>query len=227
MLAADKAVLESRVRQSATSLKEKEFLLHHDNLTTVGTQAAVMAGFSVTALIEFGPPEDANRALKFFYFSFVMLSLSANILCVVETTCLSVKGTSLATRGPYGSVARAVDGVYKLRRRVFLLFAIGIVALLVMSILGAWLLLEPLSATVATIVLVGALYTINASYVVVARLFHFDEADAVSFDDILNRVNALSGLTKQQRTKKDTPPPPHTKTTTTTTTTHRDDHLAF
>ena len=82
----------------------------------------------MTALIEFGPPNDAPRALKFFYFCFLIFSMAANVLCVIETTCLSVKGTSLAMRGPAGSVARAVDGLYAQRQRVFVLFGVGISA---------------------------------------------------------------------------------------------------
>ena len=64
MLAADKLLLESRIARGAVQLKWKEFGLHHLNLTTVGTQAAVMAGFSITALIEFAPSPDANNSLK-------------------------------------------------------------------------------------------------------------------------------------------------------------------
>ena len=53
MLAADKLLLKGRIAQKSVVLKEKEFTLHHRNFTTVGTQAAVLAGFSVTALVEF------------------------------------------------------------------------------------------------------------------------------------------------------------------------------
>lgn len=56
MLAADKLQLQSTLRQQATALKEKEFNLHHGNLMTVGTQAAVLAGLDVTMFIEFQPP---------------------------------------------------------------------------------------------------------------------------------------------------------------------------
>ena len=69
MLAADKLLLESRIARGAVQLKWKEFGLHHLNLTTVGTQAAVMAGFSITALIEFAPSPDANRALLFLFWT--------------------------------------------------------------------------------------------------------------------------------------------------------------
>jgi len=185
MLAADKTLLQSTIRQSATSLKEKEFLLHHDNLTTVGTQAAVMAGFTVTALIEFGPPARASRILKFLYYNLVILSLTANILCITKTTCLSVMGTSLAMRGPDGSVTRAVNGMYELRAQVFALFGVGMMSLLFMAILGSWLLLESFHAAVATLVLGSAIGYTYKSYLLISNMFFFREEEAVSFDDIL------------------------------------------
>ena len=51
MLAADKLQLQSALKQQATALKEKEFNLHHSNLMTVGTQAAVLAGLNITMFI--------------------------------------------------------------------------------------------------------------------------------------------------------------------------------
>ncbi|KAJ8610688.1 hypothetical protein CTAYLR_005678 [Chrysophaeum taylorii] len=213
MLAADKILLESSIRQSATSLKEKEFLLHHDNLTTVGTQAAVMAGFTVTALIEFGP-KSGSRALKFLYYNAVILSLSANILCVAKTTCLSVMGTSLATRGPEGAMARAVEGIFQLRQQIFALFGVGMLSLLFTGILGSWLILETLPATVATAILVVAIYSTYTSYNAIRGIFHFDEDDAVSFDDILSRFRSKSlrgGVQKEEEEEENhdglDPPP--------------------
>ena len=121
MLAADKLLLQSSIRQNSIALKEKEFNLHHGNFNAVGTQAAVLAGFTVTAFIEFDCPPDTNRATKFAYYVSSIVSLAANILCVANTTFLSVWGTGLAMRGPDGSMARAVDGMYQLRRNVFAL----------------------------------------------------------------------------------------------------------
>ena len=43
MLAADKLQLQSALKQQATALKEKEFNLHHSNLSTVGTQGMFYA----------------------------------------------------------------------------------------------------------------------------------------------------------------------------------------
>ena len=102
MLAADKLLLQSSIRQNSIALKEKEFNLHHGNFNAVGTQAAVLAGFTVTAFIEFDCPPDTNRATKFAYYVSSIVSLAANILCVANTTFLSVWGTGLAMRGPDG-----------------------------------------------------------------------------------------------------------------------------
>lgn len=192
MLAADKLLLQSTIRQSAISLKEKEFSLHHGNFNAVrttsyshhrqereignhlreiltkaqkhtsafaqvGTQArrrcfarvckaqslggagrhtprrraggrarglhrcvilrefsrpreslslslnfvlcALLLRFAVTAFIEFDCPSEASRILKFCYYSSAIISLSSNILCVANTTFLSVWGTGLAMRG--------------------------------------------------------------------------------------------------------------------------------
>jgi len=61
MLAADKLLLQSSIRQNSIALKEKEFNLHHGNFNAVGTQAAVLAGFTVTACAD----AKSRRPLRF------------------------------------------------------------------------------------------------------------------------------------------------------------------
>jgi len=162
MLAADKLLLQSSIRQNSIALKEKEFNLHHGNFNAVGTQAAVLAGFTVTAFIEFDCPPDTNRATKFAYYVSSIVSLAANILCVANTTFLSVWGTGLAMRGPDGSMARAVDGMYQLRRNVFALFGLGMMALLVTAIFGSWILMNVEAAAASTCVEIKILRRVRA-----------------------------------------------------------------
>ena len=139
MLAADKLQLQSHVKQQATALKEKEFNLHHSNLMTVGTQAAVLAGLDITMFIEFHPAKDSEwmtmenddensnykwiliipRVLKFLYYVTIVSAFCANILVVGQTTILSVMGASLALRGPDGSMMTATNGIYEERSIVF------------------------------------------------------------------------------------------------------------
>ena len=44
MLAADKLLLQSNIRQNTIRLKEKELKLHQENFQAVATQAALLAG---------------------------------------------------------------------------------------------------------------------------------------------------------------------------------------
>ena len=47
MLAADKLLLRSHVKQNLISLREKELNLFNSNFSAVATQAALLAGFSL------------------------------------------------------------------------------------------------------------------------------------------------------------------------------------
>ena len=191
MLAADKLLLQSSIRQNSIALKEKEFNLHHGNFNAVGTQAAVLAGFTVTAFIEFDCPPETNRVIMFLYYISSIVSLSANILCVANTTFLSVWGTGLAMRGPDGSMVRAVDGMYQLRRNVFSLFGVGMMALLVTAIFGSWILMQPEAASASTLILGYAIYLTWRAYLSITAMFHFNEDDAVNFDDLLDATQTL------------------------------------
>ena len=184
MLAADKLLLESRIARGAVYLKWKEFGLYHLNLTTVGTQAVVMAGFSMTALIEFAPSPDADRALLFLFWTSNMVSLACNILCVATTMMLSVYGSSLSTRGAAGSMNRAVDGLYVLRRRVFGLFLAGVVSVLVACVFGVWIIFGGVEATLLTVLLVATIGLLIRARIHVASLFRFAANDATSLDDL-------------------------------------------
>ena len=82
--------------------------MHNENFGVVGTQAAVLAGFTMTAFAEmtitpsFGEDGSMNahhRFLQFIYYTLVVISLSSNLYCVSQTTTLSVFGTSLSLRG--------------------------------------------------------------------------------------------------------------------------------
>ena len=64
MLAADKLLLRSTVKQRAIQLREKELLLFNDNFNAVGSQSAVLAGFAMTSFAEIDLPHNAFYAQK-------------------------------------------------------------------------------------------------------------------------------------------------------------------
>lgn len=212
MLAADKLQLQSALKQQATALKEKEFNLHHSNLMTVGTQAAVLAGLDITMFIEFdGEPDDrwpseyVNVAaiLRCLYFATIVGAFCANILVVAHTTTLSVTGASLALRGPDGSMMVATDGLYEERRAVFTVFGYGL-ALTVGSVcVVVWLLLRWQSALVCCMVTLYTSRKMYNNYRRVMRKFNYDEKDTVDFRDIFDGPAAIRGVPMKKHRKKD------------------------
>mmetsp|Transcript_399 Transcript_399/g.1358 ORF Transcript_399/g.1358 Transcript_399/m.1358 type:complete len:120 (-) Transcript_399:112-471(-) len=94
-------------------------------------------------------------------------------------------------RGPDGSMVRAVDGMYTLRRMVFMQFGMGMMALLVTCIFGSWLLMDPEAAFGCTLLLSYSIYLTHKSYTAITKMFHFNEAEAVNFDDLLAATQTL------------------------------------
>ena len=64
MLAADKLLLRANIKQNAVQLREKELKLHYENFNAVGTQAAVLAGFAMTALAEVTVPPSCEQVRR-------------------------------------------------------------------------------------------------------------------------------------------------------------------
>lgn len=198
MLAADKLQLQSHVKQQATALKEKEFNLHHSNLMTVGTQAAVLAGLDITMFIEFHPAPDSEwmtstshklmfllpRILKCFYYIIIVSAFCANILVVAQTTVLSVMGASLALRGPDGSMMTATNGIYEERVIVFKTFGYGLLATLVSVLLCVWLICSWEASFVCNVCSMGTIYIMMKHFKRIRRKFNYNEEDTVDFTDL-------------------------------------------
>mmetsp|Transcript_31945 Transcript_31945/g.39165 ORF Transcript_31945/g.39165 Transcript_31945/m.39165 type:complete len:285 (-) Transcript_31945:33-887(-) len=202
MLAADKLQLQSSLKQQATALKEKEFNLHHSNLMTVGTQAAVLAGLDVTMFIEFQPPHNSEwgsghlipRTLKFFYYITIVAAFCANIIVVSQTTLLSLLGSSLALRGPDGSMITATDGLYHERKSVFVTFGFALASTVGAVIICVWLMLSPEASVVCMSITIYTCVKMYSNYVRVGKRFDFDEKDTVDFTDIFDGPANIQGI---------------------------------
>jgi len=195
MLAADKLQLQSALKQQATALKEKEFSLHHNNLMTVGTQAAVLAGLDITMFIEFNPPDNhawgmephqqvLARSLKMVYYGVIVAAFCANSTVVAHTTALSVLGGGLALRGPDGSMMTATDVLYAERRSVFYVFGIGLGCTIGSVLVCVWILLPWESALLCWMVTLVTCRRMYWNYQRVQHALQFDESQTVDFRDI-------------------------------------------
>eukprot|EP00520_Triparma_pacifica_P011239 CAMPEP_0118636974 /NCGR_PEP_ID=MMETSP0785-20121206/2911_1 /TAXON_ID=91992 /ORGANISM="Bolidomonas pacifica, Strain CCMP 1866" /LENGTH=220 /DNA_ID=CAMNT_0006528141 /DNA_START=59 /DNA_END=718 /DNA_ORIENTATION=+ len=210
MLAADKLQLQSSLKQRATALKEKEFNLHHSNLMTVGTQAAVLATLDVTMFIEFQvPPWDDSdltsdsfllmyipRFLKFIYYIAVLYAFCSNLKVVAHTTALAVLGTSLALRGPDGSMIVATEGLYSERSMIFKTFGQGLIATVVAALFACFLIMNWETAAIGAAMCLAAVKNIVRFYGRVHDKFDFDEnTEAIDLSDMFSGPANIVGQT--------------------------------
>jgi hypothetical protein len=185
MLAADKLLLTSTIRKNATELKGKELSLHKTNFDAVGTQAAVLAGFAVGMLVEFEVPENTHAILSGGFYCCAVFTLVANLRCVTMTTCITVMGTSLALRGPEGSMVQAVEGMYKQRFLVFMTFGAGISSCLISAFFLCWIKMKLVAATTCSLLIFWAVVSLVRLTLNYRSLFMFSEETSVSLDDLL------------------------------------------
>ena len=217
MLAADKLLLRSTVKQRAIQLREKELLLFNDNFNAVGTQSAVLAGFAMTSFAEIDLPHNAFYAQKARCASarpalpqppptaatggraqaclhlFVTISICANLMCTASTTFVSVWGTGKALRGKDGSMDTAVDGMHNERAFIFSCFGVGLITTLLALMSAAWILMTLEVALVATLGISWCIFVIVRQARRIHDKFGLSHDDVVSFADIMQSPAVPAG----------------------------------
>ena len=201
MLAADRLLLETNLRQSAIKLREKELNLYVENFSAMATQAAVFAGFTTTCLIEIhlprGPGGEASSPISLWgSFSGMVLarhllhissiiSISANIICVSLSTITSIYGSGKALRGKDGSMDEAVDGMSKERTIIFRAFAIGLAMNLLTVLAACMLLMEPPVSYIAMVVVLFTSWFISSNATRIVKKFDLKgDKDVTRLDDL-------------------------------------------
>ena len=190
MLAADKLLLRSQVKQNLISLREKELNLFNANFSAVATQAALLAGFSMTFLEmsvhltekEFHPIPRA------FLHVFSTISICANIFVVSLITFVSVWGSGKALRGKDGSMGKVVEGMNTERWLIFRCFGVGLISLLLGVACSTWLLMNPIVAGGCSIALVGTCYALITNAMRIFNKFELKQGEVVKFNDFLRAL---------------------------------------
>lgn len=139
MLHADKRALQQNLKVNLLKIREKELHFYTENCVAIGTQAALLAGFAYSGVIQVDIPEQANDTLKTAYLCVTTVAMGLELIAVLNSTLCSMLGPGLALRGPDGSMHKAVDEMMEEYRLTFLFFAVGLLAFHVSALLFAWL----------------------------------------------------------------------------------------
>ena len=172
------------LRQSAIKLREKELNLYVENYSAMGTQAAVLAGFTTTCLIEITIPPDADPWAVCLLHLMSVISIAANISCVSLSTMTTIWGSSKALRGKDGSMDEAVDGISEERSLIFNSFALGLAGNLCTVLAACIVLMDEYTVILASLAIVYAGFLIykNSRRI----LLKFDLIEATRLDDLTN-----------------------------------------
>jgi hypothetical protein len=107
MLSAENVALENRAIRLMLQIREKELNYITNKYNAMGTQAALVGGFTVTTLTSITISENIPFTVRWLFFAFSSISLSCSISCILNATFVTVWGPGLALRGPRGSMAKA------------------------------------------------------------------------------------------------------------------------
>ena len=187
MLAADKLLLRSTVKQKTIELREKELNLFNANFSAVATQAALLAGFSM-AFLEMSVHlhgEHHNYVAKAALHLFSTICICANVFTVSVITFVSVWGSGKALRGKDGSMDQAVDGMHAERAFIFTCFGVGLITTLLALMSAAWILMTLEVAMVATLGISWCIFIIVRQARRIHSKFGLSQEDIVSFADIM------------------------------------------
>lgn len=172
----------SQLRQRSNELREKELKLFNNNFSAVATQAAVMAGFTLTSFVEIDLPPNKQVAKALLHF-FVTTSICVNFLCVAMVTFVTVWGGGYALRGRDGAMDFAVDEMNAERGFIFACFGVGVLSTLGCLLSAAWVLMEFEIAVASTVLIVGTMYLVVSEARRIKARFVFQEHDVVKFDE--------------------------------------------
>jgi hypothetical protein len=167
----------------------------------MATQAAVLAGFTTTCIIEISIPDTANVYMKGLLHICGIVSICSNITCVSLSTITTIWGSGKALRGTDGSMDEAVEGINNERAIIFTAFAVGLAGNLFTILCACFIIMDyPTSYICASILS----YTCWLIYSNARRIqTKFALQDAVRLDD-LTSYNVSRG-SSQNGSRADSP----------------------
>eukprot|EP00428_Durinskia_dybowskii_P081447 CAMPEP_0170421542 /NCGR_PEP_ID=MMETSP0117_2-20130122/35954_1 /TAXON_ID=400756 /ORGANISM="Durinskia baltica, Strain CSIRO CS-38" /LENGTH=192 /DNA_ID=CAMNT_0010680099 /DNA_START=32 /DNA_END=610 /DNA_ORIENTATION=- len=148
----------------------------------MATQAAVLAGFTTTCIIEITIPETANPYAKSLLHVCGIVSICSNITCVSLSTITTIWGSGKALRGSDGSMDEAVEGINQERGIIFSAFALGLAGNLSTVLCACFILMDQPAAVLCSMIVV---YTLWMIYTNARRIqTKFDLSETVRLDDL-------------------------------------------
>ena len=156
--------------------------MYVENFSAMATQAAVLAGFTTTCLIEISIPDNANPIAKNCLHICAIFSICSNIACVSLSTITTIWGSGKALRGKDGSMDEAVEGINNERPLIFKAFAFGLGGNLCTVLCACFITMDYPTNFIAGGMVLYTAWLIYGNAIRIQKRFHL--SDVVRLDDL-------------------------------------------
>ena len=186
MLLADKHNLQQELKLNLLHIEEKELNYYTQNCYTVGTQAALLAGFAFAGLVEVDDTLtdetrlSAHLAMQMGWSVSCVVALCLEIMALVKAMQLSIMGPGLALRGPDGSMHNAVQGMTTHYRFTLTCFSLGLICFMLSALLYSWMQFDWTLALPCTLLIVYFLFILQRHWWRIYKRFRLPSDSAVT-----------------------------------------------
>jgi hypothetical protein len=165
MIAANKKLIQANLTQGVVGIQSNLISLYSNNLNSVGTQAALIAGFAFAAIASI--PADistssyAKIVLMYLYFAAFTICFITALFALSQTTIASTYGPRLALMGENAtSVKTATDLMKNQQALVYKIGIVSITSLFIGACCLSWSLYPIGCATITTFLYILGYYVI-------------------------------------------------------------------
>jgi hypothetical protein len=167
MIAANKRFLKANLTQGVLGIQTNLIQLYSNNLSAVATQAALIGGFSFTAVSTFANTTNLKQlSLSYFYYVCFTVCLVAALFVLSQSTVVVMFGPTMALKGSTDEAVKVAAG--HMMAQQFLIFqiaALSITALFLGSCILSWANYPVGIATITTVIyLIGYYYVIKMGF---------------------------------------------------------------
>mmetsp|Transcript_25784 Transcript_25784/g.43020 ORF Transcript_25784/g.43020 Transcript_25784/m.43020 type:complete len:417 (+) Transcript_25784:149-1399(+) len=160
MIAANKRFLKANLTQGVLGIQTNLINLYSNNLSAIATQAALIGGFSFTAVIlETSSNTIAEEVLSYFYYVAFTVCLVSSVFVLSQATVVVMFGPTMALKGSTDEAVKFAAGQMMSQQFLILKAAlISITALFMGACLISWAFYPIGIAVITTVVYIIAYY---------------------------------------------------------------------
>jgi exosortase/archaeosortase len=196
MIRAKHVKLTQESNQRLLDIRQNEVNYYSNFLITFSTLAALCASLVVNTVTQVQAYSTVGlaRGLKSWFWLSCTVTICLGIHCVLVSSITLVYGLGLALKGPLGSMIRAIKGMVKASKIVYMTFIVTMIGFGITNCATFWMVAFTEIAAASTAIFVVFLFAIAYHCVEITERFYWKELDDSGTDvdnDLIERMSTV------------------------------------